>query len=238
MLWMGGEPMLRWKTVAKGVGLFRKNVITTNGTLALRPFPANVQYVVSLDGPEEINDQYRGKGIFQKVMARIAALPEDFPNTVQVQCVVHKGNEEHLSRFVAGLRKTKVDGVTFTFLSPSLHDHSASVWKDLGEREKAIDIVLSLKSEYPGFVWNSVRAMELMRSTTAKLVTDNCPLLKNVMPLFIEKDHFVTPFCCMGDVADCDRCGQWGVFAQAAKMLGPWDALLPPSKPYEEFSLL
>ncbi len=32
MLWMGGEPMLRWRVLEKGLSLFERNTITTNGT--------------------------------------------------------------------------------------------------------------------------------------------------------------------------------------------------------------
>ncbi len=35
MMWMGGEPMLRWRTIEKGISLFRRNHITTNGTVPL-----------------------------------------------------------------------------------------------------------------------------------------------------------------------------------------------------------
>ena len=91
-------------------------------------------------------------------------------------------------------------------------------------RERAIDIVFDLKRRYPGFIWSSTRSLELMRPATAKLVTDHCPMMKTMLPLYIEGNHFTTPFCCYGNDVDCDRCGSWGVFAAAAKMSGPWDS--------------
>jgi len=36
MMWMGGEPMLRWRLVEKGLALFQKNTITTNGTVVFK----------------------------------------------------------------------------------------------------------------------------------------------------------------------------------------------------------
>ena len=36
MMWMGGEPMLRWRTVEKGLPIFPRNHITTNGTVPLK----------------------------------------------------------------------------------------------------------------------------------------------------------------------------------------------------------
>ena len=86
---------------------------------------------------------------------------------------------------------------------------------------------LRLKEEYRGFIWNSRRSLELMRPATAKLVTDHCPMMQTMLPLYIEGDHFTTPFCCYGNDVDCDRCGSWGVFAAAAKKSGPWDSTGP-----------
>jgi hypothetical protein len=63
-----------------------------------------------------------------------------------------------------------------------------------------------------------------MRPATAKRVTDHCPMMQTMLPLYIEGDHFTTPFCCYGNDVDCDRCGSWGVFSAAAKMSGPWDS--------------
>lgn len=38
-----------------------------------------------------------------------------------------------------------------------------------------------------------------------------------MLPLWLEDDHFATPFCCYGNDVDCGRCGAWVVFAFAAK---------------------
>ncbi len=105
-------------------------------------------------------------------------------------------------------------------------------WADAAEREEAVETVLRIKEQYGGFIWNSRRALELMRPATAKLVTDNCPALQTVMPLYLEGEKLVSPFCCHGNNVDCNRCGTWVAFAHAAKIPGPWDALLPPTRPY------
>ena len=51
-------------------------------------------------------------------------------------------------------------------------------------------------------------------------MTAACPARDNVLPLYLEGDHFTTPFCCYGNDVDCARCGAWIVFHLAAK-LGP-----------------
>ncbi|MCL4683609.1 radical SAM protein [Myxococcota bacterium] len=230
MLWMGGEPMLRWRLLERGLELFAKNTITTNGTVPLKDFGPDVTYVVSLDGPRDVNDPVRGEGVYDRVRQNLLALPENFAPTVQLQCVVTKQNQHRLAELVESFVDTPVDGIAFTFYVPNEGENSERTWTDAADREAAVDAVVELKRRYPDFVWNSSRALELMRPATAKLVTDNCPTLRTILPLYVENGQFTTPKCCYGNNSDCDRCGAWVVFAQAAKLPGPWDEVLPPTK--------
>jgi hypothetical protein len=77
---------------------------------------------------------------------------------------------------------------------------------------------MRVKQKYPDFIRNHGRSLELMLSENAKAVTDNCPSKKTVLPLYLEGDRFVTPFCCYGNDVDCDLCGAWVVFHLAALM--------------------
>jgi hypothetical protein len=160
-------------------------------------------------------------------METVAAIPKDFPPTVVAQCVLHRENQDHAEELVRELLPMEVQGLVFSFYVPRAGEVSARAWENNEERETAIDIVVELKRRYPGFIWSSSRSLELMRPPTAKLVTDHCPMQKVMLPLYIEGDHFTTPFCCYGNDVDCDRCGSWGVFATAAKMSGPWDSREP-----------
>jgi MoaA/NifB/PqqE/SkfB family radical SAM enzyme len=227
MMWMGGEPMLRWRVLEKGLPLFPRNAITTNGTVPLKDFGPELTYVISLDGPREVNDPVRGSGVFDRVMKTLAAIPKGFQPTVMVQCVVHRENQDRLEELVQELRPTNAQGLTFSFYVPRAGEVSPQAWESVEERETAVDMVFDLKRRYPDFIWNSSRSLELMRPATAKLVTDNCPMMKSMLPLYIEGNDFTTPFCCYGNDVDCDRCGSWGVFATAAKMPGPWDSVKP-----------
>jgi MoaA/NifB/PqqE/SkfB family radical SAM enzyme len=223
MMWMGGEPMLRWRLLEKGIALFRRNTITTNGTVPLKDFGPNLTYVISLDGPREVNDPVRGEGTFDRVMKTVAAIPDGFQPTVMVQCVLHRQNQHRLEELVHELLPTKVQGLTFSFYVPRAGEASSRAWETVEEREQAIDIVVDLKARHPRFIWNSTRSLELMRPPICKVVTDNCPMQQKMLPLYIEGDDFTTPFCCYGNDVDCDRCGSWGVFAAAAKTAGPWN---------------
>jgi sulfatase maturation enzyme AslB (radical SAM superfamily) len=216
MLWMGGEPLLRPDVLREGAKHFSRNTVTTNGTLDLIELP-NCTYVVSLDGPPQINDAIRGKGSFKKVMNTLSHIPERFSPTVMSQCVVTKQNEDSLEELVRLLRSTRVEGVTFSFYVPPKNDDSELTWGSLKRRDKAVHGVIKLKESYPELVWNKGRSLELMLSKNAKSVTDNCLAKKFVLPLYLEGGNFVTPFCCYGNDVDCDLCGAWVVFYLAAK---------------------
>jgi MoaA/NifB/PqqE/SkfB family radical SAM enzyme len=216
MLWMGGEPLLRPDVLREGAKLFSRNTVTSNGTLDLIELP-NCTYVISVDGPPELNDSIRGKGSFEKVMNTLSSIPEQFSPTVMCQCVVTRQNEDSLEELICLLRQTKAQGMTFSFYVPPKIDDSYLTWGSLERREKAVHEVMKLKERYPDFVWNKDRSLELMLSKNSKAVTDDCPAKRYVLPLYLEGSEFVTPYCCYGNDVDCDLCGAWVVFYLAAK---------------------
>jgi len=217
MLWMGGEPLLRPDVLKDGVKFFAQNTVTTNGTLAPIELPDST-YVISVDGPPDFNDTIRGKGTFRKVMETLSRIPEKFASTIMCQCVVTKQNEDSLEELVKVLRPTRAEGMTFSFYVPSKMDTSGLTWGSLERRDKAVHMVMELKKRYPDFIWNKKRSLELMLSENAKSVTDNCPSKKLVLPLYLEGDEFVMPYCCYGNDVDCELCGAWVVFYLAAKL--------------------
>jgi len=217
MLWMGGEPLLRPDVLEQGVLLFDHNIITTNGTLPLLDLP-RTQYVVSLDGPAEVNDSIRGKGSFERVLRTLKNLPQDFTPPVLVQCVVTQANEDALEDLIPSLPPLRIQGLTFSFYVPTRVDHSPHTWGTLERRDQAVREVMRLKKKYPQLVRNHGRSLELMLSENSKAVTDNCPSMKLVLPLYLEGHEFVSPYCCYGNDVDCDLCGAWVVFHLAARL--------------------
>jgi sulfatase maturation enzyme AslB (radical SAM superfamily) len=129
MVWMGGEPLLRKDALELGVKLFPRNVITTNGTLPLINLGSKTKWVISLDGPEEINDEIRGRGCFKRAIKNLQNLPDDFAGDLQSQCVVTKKNEESLEELITFLMKeSPIRGLTFTFYVPRKNDISEFSW--------------------------------------------------------------------------------------------------------------
>jgi MoaA/NifB/PqqE/SkfB family radical SAM enzyme len=217
MLWMGGEPLLRPDVLREGANLFARNHVTTNGTLDLIELPRCI-YIVSIDGPPDLNDAIRGAGAFERVMKTISRVPDGFGPTIMSQCVVTRTNQDRLEELVEILRRSRFEGMTFSFYTPPKRDDSEYGWTPLKERDKAVREVMRLKRKYPDFIWCSGRGLELTLSENSKAVTDNCPSKKLVMPLWLDGDRFVSPFCCYGNDVDCDTCGAWVVFHLAAKL--------------------
>jgi MoaA/NifB/PqqE/SkfB family radical SAM enzyme len=217
VLWMGGEPLLRPDVLREGTKLFSKNIVTTNGTVDLIDLP-RCTYVVSIDGPPALNDSVRGEGSFDKAMKTLARAPEEFGPTVMCQCAVTKVNEDALEELVEMMRPTRAEGMTFSFYVPTANDTSELTWGSLKRRDKAVREVMRLKEKYRGFIWNNSRALELTLSENAKAVTDDCPGKKFLLPMYLDGDKFVSPFCCYGNDVDCDLCGAWAIFSIAAKL--------------------
>jgi MoaA/NifB/PqqE/SkfB family radical SAM enzyme len=215
-LWMGGEPLLRRSLLASGVRLFARNTIATNGTVPLADFGPDVLYVVSLDGPEDVNDALRGAGTYRRVMRTLERLPPGFASPVQVQCVVTRRNAHRLEELVGALRAARVGWMTFSFYVPRAGDAGPDAWPSNADRAAAVRAVLDLKARHPGFIRNATRSLELMLPPHAERVTAACPAHDAVLPLYLEGDGFVTPFCCYGNDVDCARCGAWIVFHLAA----------------------
>jgi len=217
MLWMGGEPLLRADVLIQGVRRFASNNITTNGTLELIDLP-NTMYVVSVDGPPVVSDAVRGKGSFDRVMKTLAGVPENFGPKIMVQCVVTRKTQDALEPLVEYIRPLPVEGLTFTFYVPRKNDDSEFAWTDLKSRDKAVREIMRIKDRHRDVIRNHGRSLELMLSENAPEVTRNCFLLRNVLPLYLDNNELVTPFCCYGNDVDCDMCGSWAVFHSAAHL--------------------
>jgi len=217
LLWMGGEPMLKKDLLARGIPLFESNIITTNGSVPLVDFGPEVLYVVSLDGPPVQNDRIRGEGVYARVMRNLERLPEDFSSPIQVQCAVTALNQDHLEELVVALQSTRVGWMTFSFYVPRRDERGGNAWPDNHARLVAVREVERLKRAHPRFVRNHARSLALMAPGEAERVTADCPARRHVLPLYLEGDHFVTPFCCYGNDVDCERCGAWVVFHLAAR---------------------
>ena len=216
ILWMGGEPLLRRSLLERGSALFAKNHVVTNGTLPLVDLGSDALYIVSVDGPPEVNDGIRGEGTFARVMKNLERVPDGFRTPIQAQCTVTRANEHRLAELVEMLVASRFEWMTFSFYVPPAEGDSPDAWASNEERMGAVREVMRLKEQYPGFVRNRTRALELMAPELAPTVTADCPARRFILPLYGEDGRYTTPYCCYGNDVDCDRCGAWVVFMLAA----------------------
>jgi MoaA/NifB/PqqE/SkfB family radical SAM enzyme len=215
MLFMGGEPMIRWKLVSEALKLFEFSSIVTNGTYGIPVAPGTL-VTVSLDGPEELNDPIRGEGVFQKVKAAVHARDPDDGTIVILQMAVTRENAPGIEAFAEEVQEWPIDGIAFSFYVPTENDTGPLVWEDLRERDEVVQRVIDLKGKYPGLVKSNVGALERMMSDVALESTGEHCLMRNTLPLYVgEGGNFERTFCCYGNDVDCTRCGAYAVFNAA-----------------------
>lgn len=155
----GGEPT-QWSDgertlpdlikAAKGIGFFVTGY-TTNGT--------NVFYTesdvisVSLDGPREVHDSIRSKGVYDRMMENLSEVEH---RNVFANMVVMPDNK-HAIRETAQIVKEnpRINGLMINFLTPP----PAAKVLSLEEKRKVIEEVSALKREgYP--ILNSRKALK------------------------------------------------------------------------------
>ena len=215
MLFMGGEPMIRKDLVMEATKLFEMPAIVTNATYGIPVLPGGL-VTVSLDGPEDLNDPIRGKGVFKKVKAAVQARDRTDGTTVMLQMVLTAQNDQGLEDFVEEVKDWPIDGIAFTFYVPCTNDDTGLAWDDLKDRDPVIKRGIALKERHPTLIKANVGALELMYSDRCLDYTgekgEHCLMLAT-LPLYMgDGGNFERTFCCYGNDVDCSRCGAYSVF--------------------------
>ena len=121
----GGEPMLRkdiYQIIEFAKSLNIRSLLVTNGTLigeieAEKLVSSGISAVIiSLEGPEDINDFIRGKGSFRKALNAIISLKKYRENLdyINVGITVSKVNSKHLYEFTRYLiEEAGVDSISY-----------------------------------------------------------------------------------------------------------------------------
>ena len=216
MVWIGGEPTLRRSLLERGVDLFDYNVVDTNGTLPLMDLGPLTSFLVSVEGPPDVNDAIRGAGTFARVYRNLERLPDTFTSAINIQCTVTRSSQGRLGELIDLFLDTRANLVTFSFYVPAADDRTGLGWETLDERMVAVEEVRRLKLAHPAFVTNNLAALDLMAPEHAPSVAAGCPFRSTVLPLFLDGDSFTTGFCTYGNDVDCSRCGAWIAYELAA----------------------
>jgi len=195
----GGEPLLRPDVIKVfAEELPHKIFIVTNGTIPLVNFSNTGGYYVSVDGPEEIHDWIRGKGVYAKVKQNV----KEYGGAFYTNTTLNTVNYKYVERFVEewhGLATM----MSFQFHTPFSYDDE--LWIPFGNmRNEVIDKLLKLKAKYPSSFLNTEKQLEVFRSN---IWTKECPAW-----VTLSLDHRgkrKLPCCMAGEKAKpiCDRCG-------------------------------
>jgi len=142
----GGEPLL-WKSGPKTITdvvsiaktMFACVCITTNGTLPWSHVEADKVWV-SLDGPLEIHNQMRGKGVFEKVWEN---LDKEGSGKALISTTINNINAANISNMVR-MVFGRTAGVTIQFYYPysGLPD---PLFVPVDDRKRILDELIDLK---------------------------------------------------------------------------------------------
>jgi MoaA/NifB/PqqE/SkfB family radical SAM enzyme len=144
----GGEPLLKKdikRIIEHGKELGFIINIDTNGTLVDKNIEIlkNVDNIqISIDGPEEIHDTIRGKGVFSKCMNSIDKLHE-IGKVPLINCVLSKHNLDHIE-YLVQLAKEKKTFINFQPVVPVTKEAQEELSKELIEK-KVFERILELK---------------------------------------------------------------------------------------------
>jgi MoaA/NifB/PqqE/SkfB family radical SAM enzyme len=208
--WVGGEPLLRLDILERATPMFSQNIISTNGTFPLPPLPAI--YGVSIDGPESVNDEIRGKGVYRKAKENASGRVD-----VLVLHTVTPANERYLETFAEEILEWQIGGLYVSFYTPAKGGSSSWCWPKLEDRDGAVRSLIELKERYPNFIVNPLPSTQFMLSEAVPEVVSECDIVKRCISL----EHDLSRrYCCFGNDADCGFCGAPTVYIKHAHKKG------------------
>lgn len=198
----GGEPLLRPDVIEAIVQEMKWRYVTvvTNGTLPLVDF--GVSYFISIDGTESIHDTIRGMKIYKKVKQNVIDHEEE---NVVVNMTINSLNYECVEETVHDWYDY-ARAFTFQFHTPFSNDDK--LWLPYGKlRNNTIDKLLRIKENYPDFIANTRKQLDLFRDGKW---TAGCP---NWFFVNLDSNGRTKQSCVISNADDdgirpiCKRCG-------------------------------
>lgn len=214
----GGEPLLRYDVVRLFCEEMPKHVsVITNGTIPLERIDGLYFYFVSVDGIKEAHDQIRGKGSYDTIRSNILGYIKRYNTkgykawkdiwlSLTINSINYRSIEDYIKEWYGIVNKVAVQ-----FHTPFIEGDPLMLGFGY-ERDMVIDKLLQLSKEYPNFIVNKPRQLNLLRKSWGGKgrVPIECPSWA-VLAL----DHMgrVKRPCCIGsyDVNAikpiCEECG-------------------------------
>ncbi|HDZ24492.1 MAG TPA: radical SAM protein [Desulfobacteraceae bacterium] len=199
----GGEPAMRMGVCKAAARIFDSVLAFTNGTLPLEDLGPRGQWIVSLDGPREINDSIRGRGTFDCAVSNIAQATR--PPIVHI--TISRLNEGSIETFVQEMLGLPIKGIGFSFFTPNRTQGQDEFLIPIEERDSIVQRLLKLRQRFGERVgFTKAIARQLLVNGTFKAWNsyEKCPVSK-ILKCY--KSDGTTKLCTYGDDADCSRCG-------------------------------
>jgi len=212
----GGEPTLRLGMCRAACRIFDATLAFTNGTNGF-PLLPNGQWILSLDGPEEVNDRIRGRGVYARAVENLYRAPQ--PPIVHI--TISQANRSALGAFVAAMMDLPVKGVGFSFYTPSRGEAEDPLFIPLHERDALVGELTALRDRYGekvGFTRAMARQFLSRQAFQQWNSLDTCPVAARVRCFRSDGSPKV---CTYGEEADCSRCGCAAVAAYRAAFHPP-----------------
>jgi MoaA/NifB/PqqE/SkfB family radical SAM enzyme len=204
----GGEPTLRPELCRMASRIFDATLAFTNGTNGF-PELENGQWILSLDGPKEINDSLRGDGVYDLAVRNV----KQAPRPPIVHMTITRLNQDSIEDFVKEVLGLPVKGIGFSFYTPDRDSDDLNLFIPLQERDGVVMHLLRLRERY-GERIGFTPAMARQLLSFGEFHKWNrfwaCPVAKRVRCFQSNGDPKA---CTYGDRADCSRCGCAAVVA-------------------------
>jgi MoaA/NifB/PqqE/SkfB family radical SAM enzyme len=204
----GGEPTLRPRICRAASEIFDATLVFTNGTNGF-PHLNNGQWILSLDGPREINDAIRGRGVYDLALRSLFKARR--PPIVHM--TISRLNKNSIEHFVKEMLDLPIKGIGFSFFTPNRGSQDQALLVPLSERDRLVRHILELRYRY-GEAVGLTPAMARQALSDGRFNEWNryeaCPVSKRVR-CFTSDGR--PKACTYGDDADCSRCGCAAVMA-------------------------
>ncbi len=198
----GGEPTLRPGVCQAASKIFSTTLAFTNGTNGF-PELENGQWILSLDGPEDINDRLRGRGVYARAVENLLKAPQP-PIVHMTLC---RSNQDRIDDFAREMMALPIKGIGFSFYTPSKGSDDPEFFIPLEERNRLITRLLELRRLYGekiGFTPAMARQLLTYRDFEKWNSFIHCPVSQRVRCF---RSDGSPKDCTYGETADCSRCG-------------------------------
>lgn len=209
----GGEPTLRPEVCRAASRIFDATLAFTNGTNGF-PRLENGQWILSLDGPREVNDRIRGKGVYDLAVQNL----ERAHRPPIVHMTISRLNADRVGEFVEEMMALPIKGIGFSFFTPDRGGEDPGPFIPLPARNRLLSELLCLRKRYGekiGFTPAMARQLHTEGRFTRWNRFSSCPVSRRVRCF---KSDGGRKACTYGDNADCSRCGCAAVAAYRAAL--------------------